>query len=211
MSVERQLLELLVRPTAAHQNGSSLGLWTAICPRSWNAISHGSTRRLISEGSESDASTPAREQTPTSSATSATRLLLAERGLLGPRRNSPLTEDLWRSWLGAWLKHWPESDDRRVLSSPAGYETRGWSVPAEKFRRVRTQSLGRVPLVGEDKAESPGFVRRFDEKMELADIEIAAWRGDISSASSVVPLIVQTKKGRCPWYDRTPLIRTLVA
>jgi hypothetical protein len=38
--------------------------------------------------------------------------------------------------------------------------------------------LGSVQLVPQDEAESPGFVRRFDPKMELADIEIAAWRGE---------------------------------
>lgn len=52
------------------------------------------------------------------------------------------------------------------------------ALPVTNSGAARTQSLGRVQPVPEDEAESPGFVRRFDPKMELADIEIAAWRGE---------------------------------
>lgn len=182
-----------------------------IYPRHRGAISHGSTCRPSSEAPESNAGTTG-EQTATSGSDERDTPKRRQYGLLYPRASSPLTENFpGRSCLGACAKS--VADGVKSLTCrvfAACYEMRRGSVPGRKRRRVRTSSLGRVPLVGEDKAESPGFVRRFNEKMELADIEIAAWRGDISSASSVVPLIVQTKKGRCPWYDRTPLIRTLV-
>lgn len=130
---------------------------------------------------------------------SATRPHVCRNRLLYPRASSPLTENFPGAKLARGVAK-SVADGVKSLTCrvfAACYEMRRGSVPGRKRRRVRTSSLGRVPLVGEDKAESPGFVRLFNEKMELADIEIAAWRGDISSASSVVPLIVQTKKGRC--------------
>lgn len=144
-------------------------------------------------------------------AASATRPKRRQGGLLYPRASSPLTENFPAKLallVARSLAVGSRSPACRVL--PHVTKRAGGLCQPKNFAGYGRNRLAVSNLSVKIGPNRLALCGDSTKKMELADIEIAAWRGDISSASSVVPLIVQTKKGRCPWYDRTPLIRTLV-